>query len=140
MTKGIESEKKTLIARKKTKEGRVLPKAMHHMRGVTNPELRRLGLRGNVRSIRGDAFDEIRALIYAYLHRVISDSMTFMAYQNRQTINPSDVFLAVRNNGRTLYGFGVEKQLADNTGAPSKHPEAAAVAPAEAEKKTETAK
>jgi histone H4 len=74
--------------------------------GITKPALLRLARRGGVKRISGVVYEESRGLIKMWLEKVIRDSAIYSEHAKRKTIIATDVVLALRKQGTTLYGFG----------------------------------
>ncbi|UYV60176.1 hypothetical protein LAZ67_1000221 [Cordylochernes scorpioides] len=74
--------------------------------GITKPAIRRLARRGGVKRISGLIYETVRETLTIFLQKVIRDCVTYTEHARRKTVIASDVLLALRRNGRTLYGFG----------------------------------
>lgn len=82
-------------------------KKLHdNIHGVSKPAIRRLARRGGVKRISSQIYDETRNVLKNFLEGVIRDSVTYMEHARRKTVTALDVVYALKNQGRTLYGFG----------------------------------
>lgn len=98
---------------KKTSGGKKnIPQVRHkkvlkdNVQGITKPAIRRLARRGGVKRISGMIYEETRGVLKLFLDGIIKDAITYTQYSGRQTVYASDVALALKRNGRTLYGHG----------------------------------
>eukprot|EP00921_Rhytidocystis_pertsovi_P000002 GHVQ01000005.1.p1 GENE.GHVQ01000005.1~~GHVQ01000005.1.p1 ORF type:complete len:115 (-),score=7.38 GHVQ01000005.1:426-770(-) len=73
--------------------------------GVTKPAIRRLARRGGVKRISLLVYEEIRVALKMFLHNVVRDAVTYCEHGHRRTVTAMDVVLALRRQGRILYGF-----------------------------------
>ena len=94
-----------------------------NIQGITKPAIRRLARRGGVKRISGLIYEETRGVLKAslvvlvpcnliqtalqmFVKKVILDAMIYTVHAKRKTVTPMDVVLALKRQGRTLYGFG----------------------------------
>lgn len=77
-----------------------------NIQGITKPAIRRLARRGGVKRISGTVYEETRIVLREFLELVIRDTVTYTEYSKRKTVTAMDVVLALKKQGRTLYGFG----------------------------------
>lgn len=77
-----------------------------NIQGITKPAIRRLARRGGVKRINNLVYDETRAALKGFLDRVLKDAVVYTAHANRKTVTTMDVVLALKNQGKTLYGYG----------------------------------
>ena len=73
--------------------------------GITKGALRRLARRGGVKRISSGIYEEARVYLRAWLERVVSHACYYMQHCRRNTVRVQDVVMALKKNGRTLYGF-----------------------------------
>lgn len=73
--------------------------------GITVPAIRRLARRGGVKRISKGIYDETRKVLKLFLDSVIRDAVTYTEHARRKTVTSQDVVLALKRQGRTLYGF-----------------------------------
>ena len=78
-----------------------------NIQGITKPALRRLCRRGGVKRISGLVYPESRGILKVFLENVIRDAIVYTEHARRKTVSAQDVVLALRRQGRTMYGFGV---------------------------------
>ena len=76
-----------------------------NIQGVTKPAIRRLARRGGVKRISDLMYEETRDYIKQFLMQVLHDATVFSEHARRKTVTTSDVVVALKNQGRTLYGF-----------------------------------
>ena len=74
--------------------------------GITKPAIRRLARRGGVKRISGLIYEETRGVLKVYLEKVIHDAVTYTEHARRKTVSALDIVMALKRQGRTLYGFG----------------------------------
>lgn len=78
---------------------------------LTTSAVRRLARKGGVKRIAGQIAEEVRGLLHnphetGFLDRIIRDAVLFTEHARRKTVTVGDVALALKRNGRTLYGYG----------------------------------
>lgn len=73
--------------------------------GISKPSIRRLARRGGVKRISGLIYDESRAALRTFLENVIRDTVAYTEHSRRKTVTALDVVYALKNKGKTLYGF-----------------------------------
>ncbi|KAL0344550.1 UNVERIFIED_CONTAM: Histone H4 variant [Sesamum radiatum] len=78
-----------------------------NIQGITKPAIRRLARRGGVKRISGLIYEETRGVLKIFLENVIRDAVTYTEHARRKTVTAMDVVYALKRQGRTLYGFGV---------------------------------
>lgn len=76
------------------------------IQGVTKPAIRRLARRGGVKRISGLVYEETRGVLKTFLENMIRDAVAYTEHAHRKTVTALDVIMALKRNGRTLYGFG----------------------------------
>lgn len=74
--------------------------------GISKPAIRRLARRGGCKRISGLMYEETRGVLKFFLERVLRDSIVYMEHARRKTLTATDVVYALKNQGKTLYGFG----------------------------------
>jgi len=74
--------------------------------GITKPAIRRLARRGGVKRLSGLIYNETRSVLKIFLESVIRDAVTYTEHAHRKTVSSSDVVIALKRQGRSLYGFG----------------------------------
>lgn len=74
------------------------------IQGVTNPSIRRLARRGGVKRISRLMYEETRGVLQESLKKVIQNAVTYMIHARRKTVTANDVVLALKREGRTIYG------------------------------------
>ncbi|KAM3566142.1 hypothetical protein ARSEF4850_000887 [Beauveria asiatica] len=73
--------------------------------GITRPAIRRLARRGGVKRMSGLIYHETRTVIKAHLSQILKLCCIYVDYRNAKTVTVQDVLYALRQMGRTLYGF-----------------------------------
>ena len=76
------------------------------IQGITKSAIRRLARRGGVKRISLLVYEKIRDVLKIFLEDLIRDVVTYTEFAKRKTISVMDVVHALKNQGRTLYGFG----------------------------------
>lgn len=74
--------------------------------GITKPAIRRMCRRGGVKRISGHVYSETRDILKEFLENIIRDATTYTEHARRKTVSATDVVMALKRNGRALYGFG----------------------------------
>ncbi|KAG9446272.1 hypothetical protein H6P81_012400 [Aristolochia fimbriata] len=82
-----------------------------NIQGITKPAIRRLARRGGVKRISGLIYEETRGVLKIFLENVIRDAVTYTEHARRKTVTAMDVVYALKRQGRTLYGFGVQARV-----------------------------
>ena len=97
-----------------------------NIQGITKPAIRRLARRGGVKRISAMIYEETRGVLKSFLESVIRDAVTYTEHAKRKTVTSlgkfmltcrlqqnnmankrsTDVVYALKQQGRTLYGFG----------------------------------
>ncbi|XP_040292380.1 histone H4-like [Bufo bufo] len=85
-----------------------------NIQGITKPAIRRLARRGGVKRISGLIYEETRGVLKVFLENVIRDAVTYTEHAKRKTVTAMDVVYALKRQGRTLYGFGVNAAAASS--------------------------
>lgn len=75
------------------------------IQGVTKPAIRRLARRGGVKRISGLVYEETRGVLKTFLENIIRDTVAYTEHAHRKTVTAMDVVMALKRNGRPLYGF-----------------------------------
>lgn len=74
--------------------------------GITKPDIRRLARRGGVKRMSDLVYGETRKALWAFLEKVIQDSVAYTEHSGRKTVTSKDVVYALKRHGHKLYGFG----------------------------------
>ena len=90
---------KVAAKRQKTKSSRPL------IQGITKGDIRRLARRGGVKRISATCYDYTRDILHGFLKKVVKDALVYTASGKRRTCTGMDVVMAMKRNGRSLYGF-----------------------------------
>jgi histone H4 len=77
-----------------------------NIQGVTNAAIRRMARRGGIKRISGLFYEEARNVLKVFLQSVVRDAIVYAQHGKRKTVMAIDVVLALKRQGRTLYGFG----------------------------------
>lgn len=72
---------------------------------ITKKDIRRLARRGGVKRISDGIYGEARGALMSFLRTVIHDAAAYTTHDQRKTVSAVDVIYALKNHGRTLYGF-----------------------------------
>ena len=73
-----------------------------NIHGVTNPAIKRLAHRAGIKVIGGDTYESVRNVIINLLDKIIKDSITFVSYDRRRTVQRKDVRRALLENNLPL--------------------------------------
>lgn len=71
--------------------------------GITKAAIVRLARRGGVKRLSGNVYNQVRAILKAFMISVLTDVVTYTEHARRRTINGDDVGRALKRQGRTLY-------------------------------------
>jgi histone H4 len=74
--------------------------------GITKPSIRRLARRGGVKRISGLVYDETRRVLKVFINQIMWTAFLYCEHAGRKTITAMDILYALKQHGRTLYGFG----------------------------------
>jgi histone H4 len=77
----------------------------NNIKGITRPAIQRLARRGGCKRLSGLVYEETRSALKSFLETIVRDIVCYTEYASRKTVMVSDVLMALRKNGRTLYGF-----------------------------------
>ena len=75
------------------------------LEGITKGDIRRLARKGGVKRIALDVYGESRDTIRGFLSHLVKTSLVYTAAAKRKTCRPMDVVMAMKREGRSLYGF-----------------------------------
>lgn len=74
--------------------------------GISDAAIRRLALRSqSVLQISGKAYDQIRKLVEPHISETLREAILLASSDQRATVKTSDIELALRGQGRTVYGL-----------------------------------
>lgn len=73
--------------------------------GISKGDIRRLARRGGIKRISQDCYPETRSTIVGFLQHLVKNSLTYTQAAKRSTCRPMDVVMAMKREGRSLYGF-----------------------------------
>jgi len=76
------------------------------LQGITKPAIKRLARRAGIKRIAGTMPDEVRHVLKLFLNDVVKRAVTYTEHARRKTVTSMDVVYALKQQGRTLYGFG----------------------------------
>ena len=76
------------------------------VQGVTKPAIRRLARRGGVKRISNGIYGETRVVLRDFLEKVLKQALVYTDSAHRKTVTAMDIVYALKNMGRTIYGFG----------------------------------
>lgn len=74
--------------------------------GIGNAAIRKLARRGGVKRIGESMYKETRDVLREFLERVLRDTVTYTEHARRKTVTALDIVMALKRNGRSLFGFG----------------------------------
>ena len=73
--------------------------------GITKGDIRRLARKGGVKRIALDVYGEARQTIRGFIQHLTKTALVYTAAAKRKTCFPMDVVMAMKREGRSLYGF-----------------------------------
>ncbi|XP_067880543.1 histone H4-like [Heterodontus francisci] len=76
-----------------------------NIQGITKPAIRCLARHGGVKWISGLIYEETHGVPKVFLENVIRDAVTYTEHAKRKMVAAMDVVYALKQQGRTLYGF-----------------------------------
>ncbi|XP_069476298.1 uncharacterized protein [Ambystoma mexicanum] len=76
------------------------------MRGITKPAIRRLARRGGVKRISDLVYEEACNMLKVFMENVIRVAVIYAEHAKRETVTAMDMVYALKQQGRTLCGFG----------------------------------
>jgi histone H4 len=85
------------------KRHRKMPKS--NRQGITKPAIRRLARRAGVKRISGMIYEETRNVLVDFLKTVINEAIMYTEYSQKKTVTATHVAMALKRQGKTLYGF-----------------------------------
>lgn len=68
--------------------------------------IRRLARRGGVKRISDSIYSEVRDFVDYFLNNILKNAATLTEGSKRKTITALDIIYALKQNGRTIYGYG----------------------------------
>lgn len=74
--------------------------------GISKNDIRRLARRGGVKRIHGLIYEETRGCLKEFLEEIIRTTICYTEHARRKTVTSMDVVYALKQQGKTLYGFG----------------------------------
>jgi histone H4 len=80
-------------------------KAKSDQEGISKASIRRLARKGGVKRISGLVYAETRCVLKEFLASVLHDAIRYTESAKRSTVTAMDVVMALKRQGRTLYGF-----------------------------------
>ncbi|XP_067851797.1 histone H4-like [Heptranchias perlo] len=87
-------------------------KVLHdNFQDITKPVIRRLARHGSVKRILGLIYEETRRVMKVFLENVIRDVVTYTELTKYKMVTAMGVVYALKQHGRTLYGYGCCEQL-----------------------------
>jgi histone H4 len=72
---------------------------------LSKPSIRRLARRGGVKRISGLIYVETNAVLKLFLQCIVQDALVYAEHARRKTITTMDIVMALKHQGRVLYGF-----------------------------------
>jgi histone H4 len=79
--------------------------AKSRVEGITKGAIRRLARKGGVKRISGLVYAETRGVLKIFLTKVLKNAILYTEHAKRKTVTAMDIVSALKNEGRTLYGF-----------------------------------
>lgn len=75
------------------------------MSGISKASIRRLARRGGVKRLSGMIYEESRAVLRNFLHRIIGTAVLYSQHARRKTVTVYDIIYSLKREGRILYGY-----------------------------------
>lgn len=75
------------------------------LQGITMGDIRRLARKGGVKRIARDLYPYTRDIMAGFLKHLVRDSLVYTQSGGRKTCTGMDVVMAMKRQGKSLYGF-----------------------------------
>jgi len=72
---------------------------------ITSPAIRKIARRGGVKRISGLVYEVTRNILKEFLYKLLKDTVHYTECAKRNTVNSIDVLMALKRQGRYLYGL-----------------------------------
>ncbi|CAB4395647.1 histone-fold-containing protein [Rhizophagus irregularis] len=79
-----------------------------NIKAITRPAIRRMARRGGVKRISGEIYEIARTCIKDFVTDVLKDCVSYVEYERKKTVGVMEMLLALKRQGRTIYGFDHE--------------------------------
>ena len=96
---------KSGVAAKGQTSKRVKKVLKENANGVTRGSIKRLARRGGIKRISGLLYDEVRAVLNAFVDNVVLGATAYAEHAHRKTVSSADVVNSLRRSGKQLYGY-----------------------------------
>ena len=80
-------------------------KAKPTIEGITKGDIRRLARKGGISRISTDIYTETKYTIKQFLKHIVKKALVYMQASKRKTCKPMDLIMALKGEGKSLYGF-----------------------------------
>jgi histone H4 len=84
---------------------------------LSKGDLRRLARQGGIKRMHVGIYKEAGEALEQFLRTVLKDTVEYALYARRKTVVPMDVLLALKRQGKTLYGGGFRTGVGDAAAA-----------------------
>ena len=75
------------------------------LQGITQAAIRKIARRGGAKRISGLVYEVTRDVLKEFLYKLIQDTVHYTECAKRKTVTSMDVMMALKRQGRYLYGF-----------------------------------
>jgi len=75
------------------------------LQGITSAAIRKIARRGGIKRISGLVYEVTRDVLKEFLYKLIKDTVHYTECAKRTTVSSNDVIMALKRQGRCLYGF-----------------------------------
>ena len=75
------------------------------LQGITAAAIRKIARRGGCKRMSGLVYDVARNVLKEFLCKLIKDTVHYTECAKRNTVTSMDVLMALKRQGRYLYGF-----------------------------------
>ena len=75
------------------------------LQGITPAAIRKIARRGGVKRISGLVYEVTRNVLKEFLYKLLKDTVHYTECAKRKTVTSMDVLMALKRQGRYLYGF-----------------------------------
>ena len=75
------------------------------LQGINQASIRKIARKGGVKRISGLVYEVTRDVLKDFLYKLIQDTVHYTECAKRKTVTSMDVMMALKRQGRYLYGF-----------------------------------